>query len=128
MQASIKQRIMVPTKVYDGGSSDEVRRETTLKRSSSTVEKKHFDAFSYYSNHSCRIDVLLGDSCQRFSRSSMEIEEMINREHTTPSSGIESQEPTAQDNSTAVRRQTRISFELHPSLLIADIDNMTRHN
>lgn len=44
MQASIKRRIMVPTKVYDGGST-EVKRGTTLERSSSTVEKKHSDAF-----------------------------------------------------------------------------------
>jgi len=105
---------MVPTKVYDGGST-EVKRGTTLERSSSTVEKKHFDAFSYYSNQTCRMDVLLGDSCLRFSRSS---------EHTTPPFGAESQEATAQDHSTAVSRRTRISFELHPSLLITDIDTI----
>lgn len=113
MQVSNTQKVTVPTKNYDGGSS-KMLRERTKKRLN--TEKHHvLDAFSYYSIQGNRMNELLG-SRPEVSRSSSEIDVMPHREPTSATSS-ESQPSTHP----SVCRRTRISFEVHSSLLFEEI-------
>jgi hypothetical protein len=97
MKASTSQKIMVPTKKYDGGSS-----ETERERLKCFTAEKHFDAFSYYSNQG------------QVGQSILESQGII---HRVPAD-IEETQPRAELPGS---RRTRISFELHPSLVLAGI-------
>ena len=84
--------------------------------------EKHWDAFSFYSNHASRMNVLLGgitdgNSCQYSIRQTEETS-LSRLATTTPTT--ESGEARTDHNDAAMNRQTRVSFEVHPSLLIAE--------
>ena len=97
MKASTSRKIIVPTKKYDGGSS-----EAKKERLTHSPAEKHFDAFSYYSNQG------------QVGRSILEIQDVI---HRVPAD-IDETHPRV--DLPGIRR-TRISFEQHPSLLLAEI-------
>jgi hypothetical protein len=90
--------ITILTKEYDGGSN-----EKSLKDGSS---QNHFDAFMYFSSQEIRKNVLLG-----------------RREDSLSPSPIPKNESSMSDRISfpARRRETRVSFELHPSLLLMDL-------
>lgn len=124
MQASINQKFVVPTKTYDGGST-EIKWETSLKRrTSASIERHPLDAFFYYSDQDCRMSALLGGSSPQVIQSSLDIEEMTTQLDPI-TSGEDCHDPNV--HSHAVSRRTRISFELHPSLLVGDLLTGTRN-
>ena len=108
------QTITIPTKGANSSSAN----------SSSTVtQTKHFDAFSYYSNDSVRMKRLLmkednetvvADSRRAISaaRPSIGIDASSERSRGTDA------KPNEEGNTS---RKTRISFEVHPSLLLDDL-------
>ncbi len=90
---------VILTKTHDGGSF-----EKHLK--SYTSRENRFDAFLHYSNRETRMRALL---CHRDDRN-----EETGRHNIEPSS------ISAGADFLAHRRETRITFELHPSVLIDD--------
>mmetsp|Transcript_754 Transcript_754/g.1592 ORF Transcript_754/g.1592 Transcript_754/m.1592 type:complete len:117 (-) Transcript_754:363-713(-) len=94
-------KTIILTKKHDGGSANPKRK---LLRSS----EKHFDAFSFYSSQEVRMNKLLGR----------------HQENSPPN--IENQEtghqvPTSNETQATLDRKTRLSFELHPSLVMMEI-------
>eukprot|EP00984_Skeletonema_dohrnii_P000505 scaffold167_cov119-Skeletonema_dohrnii-CCMP3373.AAC.1 len=87
--------ITVATKKHDGGSTSRPLNdsEPSAKRPRRRPVRKHEDPFMYYSHQETRMNELL--------LSSGENDEQVARE--------------------SVARKTRISFELHPSLLFEDL-------
>jgi hypothetical protein len=91
---------VILTKTYNGGSSGK-----HLK--SNTSGENRFDAFLHYSNRETRMRALL---CHRDDRN-----EETGRHYIEPSS------ISAGADFRVHRRETRITFELHPSVLM-DVD------
>jgi hypothetical protein len=89
---SLSEPITIVTKKYDGGSNKK-------KRKSHVSGDNNFDAFLHYSSREIRMKALLGHREDNLSQSSLG-----NR-----------------TNLPVHRRETRISFELHPSLLVMDL-------
>ena len=108
----------IATKKHDGGSSEEANQP---KRRSVFIEGRT-DAFSLYSNKEVRMDRLL--SSRRASAPSPTIEipsddndtgnnDIMDTSTTTKTHAITSRRPP--------RRVTRLSFEVHPSLILDPI-------
>jgi hypothetical protein len=122
MQSSFK--LVVPTKNYDGGSSSsysDFAMKRKQYREDSFDSHQLLDAFSYYSSLDNRMRVLLSDQPAASSRRSpfstdMEQDTVTcsHRRSVPSSSGVD------RDSDKNARR-TRVSFELHPTLLIEDV-------
>ena len=109
----------IATKKHDGGSSEEANQP---KRRSVFIEGRS-DAFSLYSNKEVRMDRLLS-SHRRASAPPSPIEipsddndtgnnDIMDTSTTTKTHAITSRRPP--------RRVTRLSFEVHPSLILDPI-------
>jgi hypothetical protein len=89
------------TKTYDGGSSNYGSRDN------------HFDAFSHYSNWETRMRALLGRHDDSLPRPTpIPMNEEAGCQIIAPSS------KRVRADIPVHRRETRISFELHPSLAV----------
>ena len=86
--------VQVPTKTYDGGYVRE-HEAVARKGSMKSVNNKQEDPFMWYSNQETRMNA------------------MLFKNNDVPA--------TATNNNKKVVRKTRISFEIHPSLLFDDI-------
>jgi hypothetical protein len=85
--------ITVATKTYDGGAKDTSSAEPATKRPRPMMPvRKHEDPFIYFSHHETRMRALLF----QYGNDSLQ-------------------------NPDPVIRKTRISFELHPTLLLEDL-------
>ena len=91
------------TKTFDGGSGISMRNNYSSK------QDNIIDPFSYYSSQVRRMNRLVGGEGDDASQSIIDDEDT----HAPTSSSTET---LASNNSQAVRR-TRLSWELHPSLL-----------
>ena len=87
--------VQVPTKTYDGGYVRE-HEAVARKGSMKSVNNKQEDPFMWYSNQETRMNA------------------MLFKDSDVPAA-------TATNNNKKVVRKTRISFEIHPSLLFDDI-------
>lgn len=87
--------VQVPTKTYDGGSSVKEHEAVARKGSMKSVYNKQEDPFMWYSNQETRMNA------------------MLFKDSDVPA--------TATNSNKKVVRKTRISFEIHPSLLFDDI-------
>ena len=94
--------ITVPTKTHDGGAKAASTSEPASKRPRTPV-RKHDDPFLYYSHQETRMNVLLFH----------DENENENENDSVPNESTMNREP--------VIRKTRISFELHPTLLLEDL-------
>ena len=83
--------VQVPTKTYDGGVTE---HEAAARKGSMKLNKQE-DPFMYYSNQERRMNA------------------MLHKDNDVPA--------TATNNNEKVVRKTRLSFEIHPSLLFDDI-------
>lgn len=81
----------------------------------STSTPRQGDAFSYYSNDELRMSILRLKDVPSIAAPTSEEDEMM-----MPSSRSSSNE-AEQQSSVVCRRKTRISFEVHPSLIFEDI-------
>mmetsp|Transcript_3534 Transcript_3534/g.7809 ORF Transcript_3534/g.7809 Transcript_3534/m.7809 type:complete len:116 (+) Transcript_3534:54-401(+) len=108
MESSTKTMKPILTKTFDGGSSSKAKRK--FLRSSD----EHFDAFSYYSNEEIRMNSLLGDH-----EDSLPIPNNVETE-------THSITPRTDQDESPLDRKTRISFELHPTLVMMRILNEMR--
>ena len=92
----------VKTKTSDDGGTSRTRDISDTSDMTSTDTSSHpnrnHDAFSYYSNNQVRIETLRGSS-----------------------SSTNNQEAQPQPQQQHEERKTRISFELHPSLILDDL-------
>ena len=99
MKSSNEPIEIVLTKIHDGGS-----------RKSYAVSENQFDAFSHYSHRETRMMALLGHC-------NVSLQPIPKNDetgcHIAPSS------TSARADTPEHRRDTRISFELHPSLLFS---------
>jgi hypothetical protein len=95
---------VILTKTYDGGSFQK------NPKSSNSPGENRFDAFSHYSNRETRM------RASSLSRGGDDGDEETGRRDIAPSS------TSAPADFLVHRRETRISFELHPSLLVMDVD------
>ncbi len=118
MLSSHKLIISVPTKINDGGSSTDfaTRRKNQFHDSCTCSSEPHLsDAFSFYSNQDKRMKVLLGrDQVGSAAHLTIDADESTShhRAQLIPSSCCDSDQNT---------RRTRLSFEVHPSLLLTDL-------
>ena len=87
--------VVLPTKTYDGGYVRE-HEAVARKGSMKSVNNKHEDPFMWYSNQETRMNA------------------MLFKDSDVPAA-------TATNNNKKVVRKTRLSFEIHPSLLFDDI-------
>jgi hypothetical protein len=120
--------ITVPTKQHDGGST-----------ATSAAAAPKFDAFTKYSNNLIRMKELLflGDDSNegddedlnylaslndtlRHASISGEVDDLNNSDASKRRRGNNSR-PIPQQGFIDVERKTRLSFELHPSLLLYDL-------
>ena len=85
--------VQVPTKTYDGGVTE--HEAAARKGSMKSVNKKQEDPFLWYSNQERRMNA------------------MLHKDSDVPA--------TATNNNEKVVRKTRLSFEIHPSLLFDDM-------
>ena len=108
----------IATKKHDGGSSEEANQP---KRRSVFIEGRS-DAFSLYSNKEVRMDRLLSSRRASAPPSPIEIpsddndtgnNDIMDTSTTTKTHAITSRRPP--------RRVTRLSFEVHPSLILDPI-------
>ena len=83
--------IELPTKTYDGGT---LRSHKTYQSRNNDEDSKHKDPFLYYSNEANRFSYLLG--------------------HPNPQDNGGKPEPRTEE------RKTRLSFEVHPDLLLSE--------
>jgi hypothetical protein len=90
--------ITVPTKTHDGGAKAASTSEPVSKRPRTPV-RKHDDPFMYYSHQETRMHALFFHD--------------ENENDSVPNESAMISEP--------VVRKTRISFELHPTLLLEDL-------
>jgi hypothetical protein len=90
--------IIVATKTHDGGAKATYTSEPSAKRPRKPV-RKHEDPFLYYSHQETRMHALL----YRGERDDDSLQNELAM------------------NSEPVVRKTRISFELHPALLLEDL-------
>jgi len=97
--AAAKNFITVPTKTHDGGAKAACNSQPAAKRPRRTPARKHEDPFMYYSHQETRMHALL-------------FQDEDDYPHLQNESAI---------NSEPVVRKTRISFELHPALLLEDL-------
>ena len=87
-----------------------------------SVRKRRDDAFSKYTNDATRLQTLLLKDDDNF-----DLNEFASRHYTTQHVNISSTDPTSvdcnpQDQDTIrVKRKTRISWELHPSLILDEM-------
>ena len=102
MKSSSKTMKIVPTKKYDGGSSS--TRKTALRQS-----EKNSDPFAYYSNRENKMNSLL--HCHARSPGA--------QDETRNNSSFDSEE--LQYHALQGTRKTRLSFELHPSLILMQL-------
>ena len=114
----IMQTIIVPTKSYDGGSTSsfEARRKIFQAKNK---EHHEFDAFSYYSSQDNRMRMLHG--CQQ--EEAISPPETVSEgadDETTTRRGCRRGASSSSSVETHARptRRTRISFEMHPSLIL----------
>ena len=107
MQSSSMKEIIisVPTKTYDGGSNDS-------KSNMIHLSKDVFDAFSYYSSQERRMSLLLGLDQTINSIN----DEILENHHCGPASN--DFRAAANNTQTYNRRRTRVSWEVHPSLIL----------
>jgi hypothetical protein len=117
MQSSCK-ILTVPTKIYDGGSSSSHSDGAKRRKSfpDSFEHHGHYDAFSFYSSQERRMSALLGQN-----------QEVVNSSPTPIITAMEkitdhqpAQRTPSNCESDKNARRTRVSFELHPSLLVWD--------
>lgn len=118
MQSSHKQILTVPTKIYDGGSSSSSASSSSddggmrrKKLHDSFDNLLDLDAFSFYSSQDNRMYALLGRDQEAISSSPT----ILEREDT--SCHRHAQRKVSSDKTA---RRTRVSFEVHPSLLVKD--------
>ena len=100
------QVVSVVTKTFDGSSG------VSMRNNHSSKQDNICDPFSYYASQVRRMNRLMGGEGDDASRSIIDAEE-TSRRHAPRSSTTET---LASNNSQAVRR-TRLSWELHPSVL-----------
>jgi len=89
--------MFVPTKTYDGGSSPKTTEEGTDKDAFEPQDPKRKDSFLYYSNDANRLSYLL-----------------LHRDDDQEAAPAGEHQPP-------ITRKTRLSFEVHPDLLLADM-------
>jgi hypothetical protein len=93
---------------------------SSIRRQYSTNTKRD-DAFSKYTNDATRLQTLL------LKDDNFNLNEFATKHYTTPHVNISSTDPTSvdcnpQDQDTIrVKRKTRISWELHPSLILDEM-------
>jgi hypothetical protein len=97
--------ISVPTKTYDGGSND-------TKSNMIHPSKEVFNAFSYYSSQERRMSLLLGLDQTIHSIN----DEILENHRCGPTSSYS--RATTNNAPTYNRRRTRVSWEVHPSLIL----------
>ena len=100
----------IATKNHDGGSSEEANKS---KRRSVFIEVGH-DAFSLYSNNEVRIDRLL-------SRGATSAPPIPGDTGNMDTSATKKTRATSIPSHRPPRRVTRLSFEVHPSLVLDPI-------
>lgn len=118
--SSIMQTIIVNTKTYDGGSisasdassADDARKQFFHSNTNDEIQH-HFDAFSYYSSQSNRMSMFYGPQQQESLNPNAE--PTTNSRRRASTSSIET---TNKAGPTCHTRRTRVSFEMHPSLLM----------
>ena len=89
----------LPTKTHDGGTL-RLRSPKTYEVRNNDEDLKHKDPFLYYSNEANRFSYLLGLG------------------HSNPNDNGGKPEPRTEE------RKTRLSFEVHPDLLLSDKNSM----
>ena len=104
MKSSFKSLTTVLTKKYDGGSSEAKRK---ILRSSD----RHMDPFSYYSSQDIRMNALLRNQDIG----------LISNNGATQLQVRRSKETTQAQYNRPEKRQTRLTFELHPNLFIMEM-------
>ncbi len=116
-------QIIVETKTYDGGSTSaesSITKRKQLFHSSTNKEERqehHFDAFSYYSSQSNRMSMFY-DPPQPYANSRVDDDKNTTNTRRCPStSSIETSRITATPTVAGPRR-TRVSYEMHPSLIM----------
>jgi hypothetical protein len=111
MQSSMN-AILVPvlTKTYDGGSNVTAKINVIHSR-----KEGYFDAFSYYSSQERRMNSLLGRD--HANRTIPDNDDTSYRDAPISASS-ETRTTTNDNNSPPVLRQTRLSWEVHPSLIV----------
>jgi len=95
----------IKTNTHDGGSSNAISAEANVTAPGSSAKP---DAFSVYSNQEVRMNRLLG----------REVGPPIQNNDTGSSAPTSSETHTA---NAALDRKTRLSWELHSSLLVEDV-------
>ncbi|KAL3764785.1 hypothetical protein ACHAWU_006202 [Discostella pseudostelligera] len=104
--------VPVSTKIYDGGAHDS-KSNTFMFHPCND----NFDAFSYYSSQEYRRNAsLFGRDDQAIRQSDIEhVDETLRRRRRATTSC----ETRIHNRAPSYRRTTRISYEVHPSLIIA---------
>ena len=105
------QTIIVPTKSYDGGSTSSFEARRKLFQAKNK-EHHEFDAFYYYSRlHGCQQEeaILLPETVSEGADDETTTRRGCRRGASSSSSVETHARPT---------RRTRISFEMHPSLIL----------
>ena len=95
--------------------------------SSTKTRTEQLDAFSYYSNDSVRMKRLLmkedDETVGADSRQAVSDVSASGNEDSNDASSDRSREPDAKPIQEGTRRKTRISFEVHPSLLLDELED-----
>lgn len=116
---SCMQTFIVPTKTYDGGTKtyDDSHSDTTTSKER-RQQHSDFDAFSYYSSQYNRMSMFYGPLPQDVTTSRVDDDESATSKRRRVSiSSIEATHTEAAPTVVSPRR-TRLSFEVHPSLLM----------
>ena len=100
--------MQVPTKTSDGGST---KAKMKVLRSS----ERHIDAFSYYSSRDIRMDALLG---RRQEEGSAPVRRDGDNDSVEPAPPAPKKAKKDLPEAPQEDRQTRLSFELHPHLIM----------
>lgn len=122
MKQSAFSKQTVPTKTCDGGSSKVTRKVLSLR-------EKRLDPFLFYSSQDDRLNVLHGWQEESNSSSARDDADSKNTEkkHQPEKAG----EQAENRDKTFILRKTRISFEVHPSLvmmlMIDELENGMLH-
>lgn len=110
MKSPSKQIKTILTKKHDGGTSKKRR----ILRSSD----RHLDPFSYWSSQEVRLSAL---RCRREEIRSPKIPNEEGNQEPASASSASDGEARASDDRPTAERQTRLSFEMHPSLMMMDM-------